>query len=70
MNKVLRFYLILILTFAMPLLAVAKQGPPAPGLAPPVGLPIDSNILFLTVLTVIYAFYKLYIVKKIKNTPV
>jgi hypothetical protein len=46
----------------------AAPNPPAPqALPPPVGLPIDGGILVLALISIIFAFYKIYNIKKASN---
>jgi hypothetical protein len=49
---------------------IAAPNPPTPApsaIPPPVGLPIDGGILVLALISIIFAFYKIYCIKKASN---
>ncbi|KQB43464.1 hypothetical protein RCH33_566 [Flavobacterium daejeonense] len=52
------------------LLADNPPSPSAPGIPPPVGLPIDNGVLFMLLGAVIFGFYKIYCSIDKKKRPV
>lgn len=58
MNKLSSILAFLLLLVSLP--TEAKQGPPPPYATPPPGLPIDTNLVVLLVVLLIYGAYKIY----------
>lgn len=63
-----RISIILAVFFLSVTNAFADPGPPPPSTpAPPPGLPLDGEIVFLTLLSLCYGIYKLYKIKDINK---
>ncbi|WP_229734094.1 hypothetical protein [Flavobacterium orientale] len=60
----------LLFTFvSLSVFAVDGSGPPPPSPPPPPGSPIDTYLLVLVVIAILFAFYKLNLSKINKKSP-
>jgi len=54
----------LLLAFMCCDLVLAAPGPPNPEIPPPPGLPVDGWLFAMFIISAVFAFYKIYTIKK------
>jgi hypothetical protein len=67
--KIPPYIILIVLVLTETSVFAGRVGPPPPGSPPPPGVPIDSNIVILFIVALVYGVYKIYDLKLNKKTP-